>query len=119
MEKNILVVTDSKFFREAIKLIISDVMDSVDTASSVEELLDKLQNKTYKLVLCDLNCAQNKLETHVETFKKLKSGTKFVVFSFDPPDKNRWLVRELGADGYINRPLNPEFVTEAVKSLLG
>lgn len=109
----ILVVSNSKFFREAIKLIVQgvDFVESIDS-------LDKIENPdlvgSYDLVLCDLSCFEDQ-RSIAEDLKPIKDkGTKVVLFSFDPADRLRDLITDLGADGYIHRPLDPNTVLEVV-----
>ena len=115
---SLIIITKSKFFEEALKLILHGTEDNIDTAYSREDLIGKLKERDYDAIICDMSCAKRQIEGLHKEIKKLKPHIKIIVFSFDPPDKHRKFINSVGADGYINRPLHPESVIEGVSSII-
>lgn len=109
MNFKVLILTRSKFFAEALKFILHSVASFIDVATSVEELTSRLRHEEYDVILCDLSCA------NLDLGGIDKKKARLIVFSFDPPDRHREMIMKIGADGYINRPLNPEAVIEAIR----
>lgn len=113
-----LILSKSKFFSEALKFILHDLAEEVEVAGSWEEFRDLLKKKNHDIVVCDMSCVEDYAEKSVDNVKSLSPASKVLVFSFDPPGKHREFIRRIGADGYINRPLNPETVLDSVRALV-
>jgi len=111
----LIVATDSKFFGEALRFILAPLVDKIDVASTPEEVVELLKENSYDAIICDLACKNGTM--NASRIKSLRPKAKVILFSFDPPNKYAELIRELGADGYINRPLNPETVIESINTL--
>jgi DNA-binding NarL/FixJ family response regulator len=109
----VLVVSGSKFFREAVRFVLQDTVETVEVAP---DLRGSEGPRAYDLILCDLSSLEEDPEVTDRIEHVKRSGTKVVVFSFDPPDRLRERAEELGADGYIHRPLDPTTVRETVLS---
>ena len=111
----LIVATDSKFFGEALRFILDPLADRVDVASSPEEVMELLKENDHDVIMCDLACENG--AKSAEKIKRLKPKAKVILFSFDPPNRHAELIGEVGADGYINRPLDPEAVIESLNAL--
>ncbi len=113
----LLILSRSKFFAEALKFILHNLVEDISVVHSPDRLTDLLRRRSYDVVICDMSCLTDGETNHLEYLKELSPGTHILLFSFDPPARHRELVERLGADGYINRPLDPETVIDAIKSL--
>ncbi|MDQ7037864.1 MAG: hypothetical protein Q9N26_01500 [Aquificota bacterium] len=110
----VLVISRSKFFREAVRFIIQDMVDKVETTERPDSVKDV---GDYDLILCDLSCFDEprKIADILRAFKE--RGVRVVVFSFDPAERFRDFITRAGADGYIHRPLDPESVRDLISRI--
>ncbi len=108
----VLVISRSKFFREALKLIISDMVDEIDVSDRIHR-----GDKVYDLILWDLESLYGEPQIEDRVMDLKAKGSKVVVFAFDPADRFRDTINKIGADGYIHRPLDPRTVREAISGL--
>ena len=112
-----LILSRSKFFAEALRFILHDLVGEVRVIDSWDDLEHLLSRGKYNVVVCDISCVEDSGEQNFRNIKSISPDSKVVVFSFDPPGKHRDFVAKIGADGYINRPLNPSAVLDSFKDL--
>jgi len=111
----VLITTHSKFFREALRFILHGEVNEVHVAESIEDFRTLTRENSYDLLLCDLDCVREHLQELKEWIREHLGGTPMVLFSFDPPQRVREKFGGEWVDRFVNRPLNPESVLEAVR----
>lgn len=112
----ILILTESKFFSEALKFMLYDLIEGIDVINSLEDLKKSLKERSYDVIVCDMSYVEKCKEKGIDNIKALAPKTRVLLFSFDPPSKHRDFIKKIGADGYISRPLDPETVLSSVKA---
>ncbi len=116
----VLFIDDESNWLEAIQLAVGDQPLTIITASSGEEALRKLRQKTPDLILSDVRMPEM---NGFDLFEKVRSNPKFktvpYVFmsSIDDFDAKH-TAKVIGADGYIEKPFDLESVKRVVLDLL-
>ncbi len=113
---NAIITSKSKFFAEALKLSLGDVLEKVEVVHDPEKLKEFLKNSPPEYIFCDFECVKENPEEFNKIMKD-RGKAKLIVFSFDPMNTNRKKLAGLDIDLYINRPLDPFQVKEAILSL--
>ncbi|MCS7232096.1 MAG: response regulator [Elusimicrobiota bacterium] len=115
----ILIVEDDENIRESTKDILEENNYSVDTASSFEEAVNKLEKENYNLVISDLSLGKDK--TGLELVDIAKNKNKFVVFLLITGQATLESAVESikkGVDEYILKPINPNELIHKVRTHL-
>jgi YesN/AraC family two-component response regulator len=119
-QKTVLFIDDESPWLEMIKEAVNGESINIMTADSGEAALRQLQKKKPDLIMSDVRMpAMNGFDL----FEKVRSDPKFrnvpYVFmsSIDDFDARR-TAKELGADDYVEKPIDTEEVRHIVLSLL-
>ena len=111
-----IITSKSKFFAEALKLSLGDVVEKIRVVHDPEKLKELLKISPPEYIFCDFECVKENPEEFNKIMKD-RGKAKLIVFSFDPMNTNRKKLAGLDIDLYINRPLDPFQVKEAILSL--
>ena len=119
MKKKILIIDDSSMSRRMLRRIIEtaghDVVEADDGAAGIEKYF--LENPD--AVFLDLTMKDMYGLDVLAKLRELDRSVRVVIASADIQDMTRTMVTEAGADGFINKPLSPEKVAEALDSMFG
>lgn len=116
----ILFVDDESTWLEVVRGVLRDEPFKLITASSGEDALAKVKGRTPDLILSDVRMpAMNGFEL----FEKIRENPKLAsipfVFMSSLNDYDAMRVaKELGADGYVEKPFDSAKVKSVVTSLL-
>jgi two-component system chemotaxis response regulator CheY len=118
----VLVVDDSKTARMQIKKALQEAGYEVLEAGTADEALAiLLAGETIDLVLTDQNMPE---KTGIEMVRELRSAkgsancdVRVIFLSSDSTIEIRTAAKELGAKGFISKPIRPSQVIEAIKKL--
>jgi len=113
----VLITSSSKFFREALKFILHNRAEEVDTALNIGEFKRLTSTNRYDLILCDLDCVFDHIDEFGKWVESNLKDTRMLFFSFDPPEIIKEKLGDGSTAGYVNRPLDPEQVIEFVKRI--
>jgi CheY-like chemotaxis protein len=120
-QKTVLLVDDETLWLEAVRSAVSGGSVRIITAIGGEDALQKLQTAKPVLILSDVRMpAMNGFDL----FEKVRNdpGLKSIPFVFmssiDDFDARK-IARELGADGYVEKPFDVEGVKAILAELLG
>jgi two-component system, NarL family, invasion response regulator UvrY len=118
----ILIADDHAIVRRGLKQILEDVpfVGSVDEAANGQEVLTRLQKKTYDLVMLDISMPGR---SGIEVLKELKSEwpkLPVLVLSMYPEDQYAVRALRAGASGYLTKETAAdELVTAVAKIVAG
>ena len=114
---NIIIVDDHAVVRKGLIQILEEKLGiySIDEASSGEELLGKIQTKTYNVIVLDISMQDKDGIDVLKTLRKIKCKIPVLIFSMYP--ENQYAIRMLksGASGYLNKECAPEEFLIAVE----
>ncbi len=119
---DVLIISDSKFFIEAVKFILMDSGDYVVESkpySSFGSNESSILNKKYSIVFIDVDCCPEEEKENIKEELKniVMSADRVYVFSFDVKPLHETVkefIETLHADGLIKRPISPKRVLEAL-----
>ncbi len=119
--KRVLIAEDDESTRELLQHIVSAAGYTVTTASDGQAALKAVLNIQPDMVVLDIMlpevhgfsvCHQIKSNDVLKNIKVLMLSAK----SF-PADRRQ--AEEVGADGFLSKPVNPSELVEKIKSLVG
>ena len=119
MKKKILIVDDSAMSRRMMRRMIESAGHEVIEAEEGPDGLEKYFLEKPDMVFLDLTMKDMYGLDVLSKLRELDPNARVVIASADIQDMTRNLVAEAGADAFINKPLTPEKVIEAMNSVLG
>lgn len=105
MPVRIIIADDHAIFREGLKQVIETTVDMTvaDEASNGQELLQKVQNNDYDMVILDITMpGRNGLDVLVE-LKNIKPKLPVLVMSMHPEEQFALRAYKSGASGYLTK----------------
>lgn len=118
--KKIIIADDHVIFREGLKQVIAttQTMQVTDEAGTGQELLRKVQEKDYDLVILDISMpGRNGLDTLGE-LKKIRPRLPVLVLSMHPEEQYALRSYKSGASGYITKGSSTSELLDALGKLL-
>lgn len=119
--KRVLVVDDSKFFRELIVDVLKPLELEFQLAGDGVESLDILRRSPFDLVLLDLNLPRMngyELIAAIRSDAALKHTPLLAMSGVFRKETDVARVVQAGADDFINKSFKPEQLQERVRKLL-
>lgn len=119
--KRVLVVDDSKFFRELIVDVLKPLDLDLQLAGDGIEALELLRQNAFELVLLDLNLPRMngyELIAAVRSDAGLQSTMLLAMSGVFRKETDVARVVQAGADDFINKSFKPEQLQERVRKLL-
>ncbi len=120
--KNLLIVDDSRMVRKIISVNLkSEKHFKITEASSGLEALDKLMESPIDLIFTDINMPNM---DGLEFIKRCKEDAQFseipiIVISTEDGVEDRQRAMELGATGFVSKPLDRDSILDIITSTLG
>jgi predicted Zn finger-like uncharacterized protein len=119
--EKILVVDDSKFFRELIVDVLKPLSFDVHTAADGFEALDFIRRERPRLVILDLNLPQKngyELIREVRADAAIGDVRLLAMSGVFRKETDVAEVTRAGADGFINKSFKPDQLQQRVSELL-
>ncbi len=119
--KRVLVVDDSKFFRELIVDVLQPLALEFCLAGDGVEALEELRKGPFDLVMLDLNLPRlngYELISAIRNDAALKTTTLLAMSGVFRKETDVARVVQAGADDFINKSFKPEQLQERVRNLL-
>ena len=115
----ILIADDHTLFREGLKHIMAEYTDLIvaDEASNGQEVLEKIWNNDYDMVLLDITMPGM---TGLEALKQLKNDKPklpVLVLSMHPEEQYAVRVIRAGASGYLRKESAPDELITAIRQI--
>jgi len=112
----ILVADDHTVVRKGLKQILSETPDIVvaDEASNGQEVLDKVWENEYDVVLLDIAMPGRSGLEVLEELKRTKPKLPVLILSMYPEEQYAIRVLKTGAAGYLTKESAPKELIEAI-----
>jgi two-component system chemotaxis response regulator CheY len=120
--KNLLIVDDSRMVRKIISVSLKgEKYLKLHEASSGLEALDKLMETEIDLIFTDINMPNM---DGLEFIKRCKEDDLFksipiIVITTEDGVEDRQRAMELGASGFVSKPLDKQSILDITYSMLG
>lgn len=113
-EPRVLVIEDDEVLRVLIFTVLRHQPLSVDTASAIDEGLEKISSCDYAMILIDMDIEEGSGEEFLRRFRQIRpEATSFVVAIRTPGD------RQPAGNGlvsaYVNKPVEITTLAEVVR----
>lgn len=116
--KKILIVDDSAMSRRMMRRIVEsagyEVVEADDGAAGLEQFFLEKPD----LVFLDLTMKDMYGLDVLGKLRELDPAARVIIASADIQDSTRAMVTEAGANAFINKPLSPEKVLQALESVI-
>lgn len=112
----IIIADDHAVVRTGLKQIIEQdpFLSVVGEASSGFELLEKVQEGDFDVVLLDISMPGKDGLSTLMDLKRIKPNLPVLVFTVYPEDQYAIRLLKAGASGYLNKECEPEELIEAI-----
>ncbi len=116
---SLLIADDHALFRAGLRKILLESTDigSVDEAGDDHEILEKLGQTQYDLILLDISMPGQSGVEILKQIKSFKPEQAVLILSMHPESQYALRVLRLGASGYIVKESTPEELIAAVKKV--
>ena len=118
MKHKVLVVDDSAMSRRMLRRILEsaghEVLEAEDGASGIEAFFLEKPD----LVFLDLTMKDMYGLDVLGKLREVDPSAHVIIASADIQDQTRDMVTAAGANAFVNKPLSPEKVLEAVRSVM-
>lgn len=125
VDKNmdVLIVDDYNTMLRIIKNLLKQLgFNNVDEATDGSMALEKIQNKSYGLVISDWNMEPM---TGLELLKQVRASSEsynnvpFIMVTAESKTENVVAAKQAGVNNYIVKPFNAETLKQKMSSVLG
>jgi len=115
-----LIVDDHPVVREGLKRILLDTsnMLAVDEAGTSQEVLERVQQNDYDLVLLDISLPDRSGLDVLKELKRTKPDLQILVISIHPEEQYAVRAMRAGAAGYLTKESAPDELVAAVQKVL-
>lgn len=113
---NVLVVDDSRSIRELARVVLEGAGHTVGLASDGVEAMKEVRAAQYDLVLSDVNMPNMDGMSFVFKLRRLDQyqNTPVLMVTTESADSKKERARTSGANGWIQKPFDPERLLAAV-----
>ena len=116
----ILLIDDHKLIKIGIKVLLEDYkdVDVIDDCSSKKEFLEKIDNESYDLFICDISLPDGSGYDILEIIKESKIKTKIIILSMHEDKSYIKKAFKLGASGYVTKSTAHEEILQAIDKVM-
>ena len=114
----ILVVDDSKECREICLRVLRKEGYDVQSVGNGKKALDELETTRFDLIITDLKMPEMDGLSLLKKVKEIDPKIFVIVMTGYPREESKTQAIELGASGYLAKPLDVSELVSAVKSCL-
>ena len=116
MESNprVLIIEDHDILRVMFFTILRHQLLAVDTASSAEEAMSKVETCDYALILIDMDLEDGGAESFLERFREFRpQSTTFIIAARDPNKSHAIDAKSVSA--ILNKPIEIDTMADVVR----
>ena len=116
----ILLIDDHKLIKIGIKVLLEDNkdVDVIDDCSSKKEFLEKINNESYDLFICDISLPDGSGYDILEIIKESKIKAKIIILSMHEDKSYIKKAFKLGASGYVTKSTAHEEILQAIDKVM-
>ena len=116
----ILLIDDHKLIKIGIKVLLEDNTEfsGIDDCSSKKEFLEKIDNESYDLFICDISLPDGSGYDILEIIKESKIKTKIIILSMHEDKSYIKKAFKLGASGYVTKSTAHEEILQAIDKVM-
>lgn len=115
----LLIADDHAIVRKGLKLVLSTdpEINVLGEAIDGEEVLEKVRQKQYDVVLLDIDIPKINGITAIRHIKKASSKTEVLILSMHPEEVYAMSAIQTGASGFISKDSDTELIVSAIKKV--
>ncbi len=117
MSQSILIIEDESDIGELIKLTLTLVGHLVTLVNSRDAALAHLETTLFDVILMDYSMPGMPADEFSELVRIHWPATRLILIT--AANKSSLLARNISADGYIEKPFDPDSLTRKLKNLSG
>ena len=117
--KKILIVDDSSLVRIYHSSILKSANYLSEIAINGAEALEKSLMNDYDLILCDINMTVMDGITFIQKYRKTGKETPIIIITTVEESRQRVIGFQAGANVYVVKPAEPDYLIENIRMLLG
>lgn len=120
MPRNILIADDHYIVRMGLEIIVKEIFGlntSVDYAENDIEIVEKINQKKYELLISDINMSENNTISAIEQVLLLQPSLKILIISIWPAAVYAPIYRKSGVYGYVSKNDGEEKIKNALKNI--
>lgn len=118
MADHVLIADDDEAVRTMLYKVIRSNGIEADTATGGTEALNLITQKTYDLILLDINMHGMDGFQVIQKIRRQGINTPIIVVSGRAEDYDMLYGLDIGADDYVTKPFNPVVLGAKVKALI-
>ena len=117
----VLAVDDSVSLRKLISATLRSAGHEVFEASNGQEALNLLKERTFNLIITDLNMPLMDGLTFIRNLRRVAAhkSTPVLVLTTEMDADKKKAARESGATGWIVKPFDPDQLLQTIRKVLG
>ena len=116
----ILLIDDHKLIKLGIKVLLEDNREFcvIDDCASKKEFIEKINNESYDLFICDISLPDGSGYDILEIIKEKKLNTKVIILSMHEDKSYIKKAFKLGASGYVTKSTAHEEILQAIDKVM-
>lgn len=116
----IIIVEDHPIFKDGLKSLLEKEIDFqvADVVTSTEELLNKLTENEYDVVISDVDLPGRSGIEVLPDIKKMDPKLPVLILSMHSEENTGFRAIKAGADSYLSKEVDPSEILKAVRTLL-
>lgn len=120
MSKTILAVDDSASIRQMVSFTLKGAGYEVTEAVDGQDAFDKAKQRTFNLVLTDINMPRMDGIKLLESLRKTSQyqAIPILMLTTESTDEMKAKGRSAGATGWLVKPFNPESLLAVIKKVI-
>ena len=116
----ILLIDDHKLIKLGIKVLLEDNREFcvIDDCASKKEFIEKINNESYDLFICDISLPDGSGYDILEIIKEKKLNTKVIILSMHEDKSYIKKAFKLGSSGYVTKSTAHEEILHAIDKVM-
>ena len=116
----ILLIDDHKLIKLGIKVLLEDneEFSVIDDCASKKEFVEKINNESYDLFICDISLPDGSGYDILEIIKEKNLNTKVIILSMHEDKSYMKKAFKLGASGYVTKSTAHEERLKAIDKVI-